>query len=97
MTAHGKWLITIDTPMGTKTGLMELEVEGSTLSGRLMAEGHSAQISDGRIDGNRLTWSAKVTTPMRMTVKFSATVDADRIEGKAKYLLGSAAFRGKRE
>jgi hypothetical protein len=33
---------------------------------------------------------------MRLTVRFTATVEGDRIEGRAKYLLGSAAFSGSR-
>jgi hypothetical protein len=96
MTAQGKWMVTIDTPMGEKAGVLDLQVDGVILSGHLSAAQHSAPILDGRVDGNRLTWSATVTQPLRMTVKFSATIDADRIEGKAKYLLGSASFHGRR-
>ena len=51
---------------------------------------------DGKIDGNKLEWSAKITKPVRMTIKFAATVEGDRIQGKAKYLLGSASFSGSR-
>jgi hypothetical protein len=31
-----------------------------------------------------------------LSFKFTAAVDADRIEGSAKYLLGTASFRGTR-
>ena len=96
MSAQGKWLVTIETPVGERTGVLDLVVDGSMLSGRLSAGEHSADISDGAVDGDRLTWSARVTKPMRMTVKFSATFSSDRIEGKAKYLMGSAAFHGRR-
>jgi hypothetical protein len=92
----GKWNISIETPMGTKHGVLELAVDGPVLTGSLRDAEHSALISDGRIEGNRLHWSAKLTKPMRMTFKFSAIVEDDRITGRAKHLLGSAAFSGTR-
>ncbi|MEA3151442.1 MAG: zinc protease [Gammaproteobacteria bacterium] len=96
MTIQGKWNITIKTPMGDKAGVLELVVDGATLSGSLSDGEHFAAISDGKVDGNRLTWSARITKPMRLSFKFTAAVDADRIEGSAKYLLGTASFRGTR-
>ena len=96
MTAQGKWHVTIGTPVGEKAGILDLIVNGATLTGSLSHGEHAASISDGKITGNQLSWSAKITQPMRMTVKFTATVTDDRIEGTAKYLLGSAAFRGHR-
>jgi len=33
---------------------------------------------------------------MRMSLKFTATVEADRISGSAKHLLGKATFTGTR-
>jgi hypothetical protein len=93
---QGKWNITMDTPMGEKRGILELQSEGTTLTGWLTHGEHQAAISDGRIDGNQLSWSAKITTPMRLSFKFTATVDADRISGAAKYWLGKATFTGTR-
>jgi hypothetical protein len=94
--AHGRWNVTIKTPVGDRSGVLDLRVEGSTLTGSLSDGEHHAAISDGRIEGNRLTWSAKIEKPMRLSLKFKAVVDADRISGSAKYLLGSASFSGTR-
>jgi hypothetical protein len=94
--AHGKWNVTIKTPMGDRSGVLDLQVEGNTLTGALSDGEHHATISDGRVDGNRLSWSAKIQKPMRLSLKFTAVVDADRISGSAKYLLGSATFMGTR-
>jgi hypothetical protein len=96
MTVQGKWNITIKTPVGDKAGVLDLVVDGAKLSGSLSDADHFAAISDGRVDGNQLTWSAKITKPMRMNFKFSATIHADHIEGSAKHLFGSAPFRGSR-
>ncbi len=96
MTIQGKWNITINTPMGDKSGVLDLMVDGDRLTGSLSDAGHYAAISDGKIEGNRLKWSAKITKPMRMSFKFTATVDADHIRGEAKHLFGSAPFSGTR-
>jgi hypothetical protein len=94
--AHGRWNVTIKTPVGDRSGVLDLRVEGSKLTGSLSDGEHHAAISDGRIDGNRLSWSAQIQKPMRLSLKFNAVVDADRISGSAKYMLGSASFAGTR-
>jgi hypothetical protein len=93
---QGKWNITIKTPMGDRSGVLELKVDGKTLTGSLSDGEHHVAISDGLVDGNRLKWKAKITKPMSMSFKFSATVDEDRISGDARALLGSATFSGTR-
>ena len=93
---QGKWNITIKTPVGDKSGVLELKIEGTRLTGSLSDAEHFAAISDGTVEGNRLSWSAKITKPMRMNFKFTATVEADRISGAAKHLLGKATFTGTR-
>ena len=93
---EGKWNITLKTPVGDKSGVLDLRAEGSTLTGSLSDGEHRAAITDGKVDGNELSWSAKITQPMRMSIKFTATVDADHISGAAKHLLGRATFTGTR-
>ena len=93
---QGKWNITIKTPMGDKSGVLDLKTEGTMLTGSLSDAEHYAAISDGKVEGNKLSWSAKITKPMRMSFKFTATVEADRISGAAKHLMGKATFTGTR-
>jgi hypothetical protein len=93
---QGTWHITIKTPMGEKSGLLELKAEGALLTGSLSDGTHRIPISDGKVAGNELSWSAQITKPMRMKFKFTATVDADRISGVAKHTLGKAPFSGTR-
>lgn len=91
---QGKWKITIDTPMGEKTGVLELLVSGKTLTGSLSNDDHRVAISDGKIEGERLSWQAKIDKPMRLSIRFSAVVEGDRISGTARHLLGTARFSG---
>ena len=93
---QGKWNITIKTPMGDKSGVLDLKTEGTRLTGSLSDAEHFAAISDGKVEGNKLSWSPKITKPMHMSFKFTATVEADRISGAAKHLLGKATFTGTR-
>ena len=93
----GKWNITIKTPMGDKAGVLELQTAGTALTGSLSDAEHFVQISDGKIDGDRLSWSAKLTKPVRMKFKFTAIVEAkNRMSGTAAYLLGRVTFTGAR-
>jgi hypothetical protein len=93
---QGKWNITIKTPMGDKSGVLDLTVSGKTLTGSLSDAEHHVAISDGRVEGNKLSWKAKITKPMRLSFKFSAIVEQDRISGDARHLLGNATFSGTR-
>ena len=93
---QSKWNITIKTPMGDKSGVLDLKAEGTTLTGSLSDGSHNVEIDDGKVVGNTLYWSAKITSPMHMKFKFTATVDEDRISGVAKHLLGKATFTGTR-
>ncbi len=93
---QGKWKITINTPMGERSGVLELLVSGKTLSGSLSDADHYVAISDGKIEGNRLSWQAKISKPMRLSFKFTATVEEDRISGVARHMLGTATFSGTR-
>jgi hypothetical protein len=93
---QGKWQITINTPMGEKSGVLELQVSGKTLTGSLSDADHHVVISNGKIEGNKLSWQAKITKPMHLSFRFTAIVDEDRISGAARHLLGSATFSGTR-
>jgi hypothetical protein len=93
---QGKWNITLKTPMGDKSGVLDLMTDGTSLTGSLSDAEHHAVINDGKVAGNELTWSATITKPMNLKFKFKATVDADRISGTAKHLLGKATFSGTR-
>jgi hypothetical protein len=94
--AQGKWNITINTPMGTRTGVLELVVDGNILTGSMSHADYSVAIGNGKVAGNRLSWSAQVTKPMRLSFKFTATVEENRIIGAARHMLGNAAFTGTR-
>jgi hypothetical protein len=93
---QSRWNITMKTPMGERDGLLELNVDGATLTGSMSHADHRVAIHDGKVEGNRLSWTAKITKPMRLSFKFTATIEGDRISGAARNMLGNASFTGTR-
>jgi hypothetical protein len=97
MSADGTWNTTMNTPMGAQQGTLILQTSGSDLSGKLAGPQGEIDIADGKVDGNRLTWKASITSPMPMTLEFDATVDGDKISGNVKLgAFGNASFSGTR-
>ncbi len=97
MSADGTWTTTMNTPMGAQNGTMELATDGGTLTGSLSGPQGSLEIVDGTVDGNDLAFKANVTTPMAITLEFTATVDGDNIAGTVKLgAFGSGDFTGTR-
>ncbi len=97
MSADGTWNTTMNTPMGAQNGTMTLTTDGSALSGKLSGPQGDIDLADGTVDGDALTWKASITSPMAMTLEFSATLDGDSISGDVKLgAMGNATFTGTR-
>ena len=57
----GKWLLTISTPRGDSTITLNIEQDGSTLTGTSLREGqdNSSELT-GTIDGNNITLNMRM-------------------------------------
>ncbi|MDP6374958.1 MAG: hypothetical protein QF921_05005 [Pseudomonadales bacterium] len=97
MSADGTWNTTMNTPMGAQNGTLTLQIDGGTLTGTLSGPQGEMELSDGTADGDNLSWKADITSPMAMTLEFSATVSGDEISGDVKLgAFGNATFTGTR-
>jgi hypothetical protein len=97
MSADGTWNTTMNTPMGAQNGTMTLSTDGGSLSGKLSGPQGEIDLEDGTVDGDSLTWKASITSPMAMTLEFSATLDGDEMSGDVKLgAFGNATFTGTR-
>jgi hypothetical protein len=97
MSADGTWNTTMNTPMGAQNATIVLTTDGGTLTGKLSGPQGEIELEEGTVDGDALTWKANITTPMAMTLEFSATVDGDTMSGDVKLgAFGNATFSGTR-
>ena len=97
MSADGTWNTTMNTPMGVQNATLTLATDGGQLTGTMSCPQGELELQDGSIDGETLAWKADITTPMAMTLEFSATVDGDEISGSVKLgSFGNASFSGTR-
>lgn len=97
MSVDGKYEIVVQSPMGPQPSTLELKAEGNVLTGTQSAQGRSQPITDGKVDGNNVSWKNAITTPFPMTLEFSGTVNGDALNGNVKAgSFGSFPFTGKR-
>jgi len=97
MSIDGKWNVVVKSPMGDQKSVLNFKAEGSTLTGTAEAQGNSQAIQNGKVDGNAVSWSISITTPMPMTLEFSGTQDGDKISGNVKAgAFGSFGWSGER-
>jgi hypothetical protein len=97
MAVDGKWEIVINSPMGAQKATLDLKAEGAALTGTQSAAQGSGPLENGKVEGNALSWSAKITSPMPMTLEFSGNVEGDKLTGSVKAgAFGSFPFNGSR-
>jgi len=74
-----------------------VKTDGSTFTGSQTAQSATSPVTDGRIDGDTLTWSNKVASPLPMTLEFSGKLDGDTLNGSVKAgSFGTYPFTGAR-
>lgn len=97
MPVDGDWKITINSPLGAHEIELLFKANGTTFTGTQSARGQTADITDGRVDGDRLSWSGAVTQPFPMTLTFDGTVSGDRLLGSVQAgSFGTFPFSGQR-
>jgi hypothetical protein len=97
MTAAGKWEIVINSPMGAQKATLDLGTDGASLTGTQTAAQGSGPLENGKVDGNTVSWSAKISSPMPLTLDFTGTVEGDKMSGSVKAgAFGAFPFTGNR-
>jgi len=84
MAIDGDWNITVNSPMGKQESKISFTTNGSELSGTATSQGQTGQITNGKIDGDAISWSAAITSPFPMTLEFTGTVSGDTASGNVK-------------
>jgi hypothetical protein len=93
----GNWKIIINSPMGNQESTLSLSEAGHKLTGTQSSMFGSGDIQNGTVDGDKATWSIEMTSPIAVTLKFSAQVDGDAISGTVNAgAFGNSLFKGSR-
>ena len=93
----GVWETTVNSPMGAQKATLTLASEGGALTGTMAGAQGSMEIDNGKVEDGKASWTANMTSPMPMTLEFSATVEGDEISGNVKLgAFGNASFTGTR-
>ncbi len=97
MAVDGNWNITMSTPMGERNATLSLKSSGSSLTGTQGAEGNTAEIFDGSVNGDDVAWKISITNPMPLTLEFKGKVAGDSMSGEMGIgIMGSFPFKGAR-
>jgi hypothetical protein len=94
MNVDGAWDMKIQTPRGEQETRLELTSTGGSLTGSF----NGTPIENGKFTDDGISFTAKLTSPLKLKLACTATIDGDAITGKAKASLLPVAipFNGTR-
>lgn len=92
-----KWNISMSTPVGAIAAVLELEENGTALTGTLTDQNAVNEISEGSVDNGTYTFKATLQGPAGPTkVTFILKPEGDNISGKIKMGFISLKVTGTR-
>jgi len=77
----GSWDTVTKSPLGDQKAVLTVKSDGATFTGSFAGAMGNAEVADGKVDGNHLTWELDVSVPMPLHLSCEATVDGDAITG----------------
>lgn len=93
----GDWDATIATPVGKMQVTLSISTSNGMIEGNATQGNETVPFLEPVLQDNKLTWSLRITKPMRLNLKFEAVVDGDDMSGVAKAgMLPSSKLSGKR-
>ncbi|MFD0713189.1 DJ-1/PfpI family protein [Paenibacillus sp. GCM10027626] len=93
----GDWDTTIATPVGKMEVKLSISTSDSMIKGTATQGDETVEFMDPVLQSNKLTWSLRITKPMRLNLKFEVAADGDQMTGIAKAgILPASKLTGKR-
>ncbi|AKB77400.1 hypothetical protein MSHOH_0917 [Methanosarcina horonobensis HB-1 = JCM 15518] len=79
----GTWQVVFHHPAADLDLTLVIDTSNGEISGSATSpsQGTSVQIVDGKVEGNRFSFKAPMTTPLRMDIEFEGIVEGDSISG----------------
>lgn len=98
MSVAGSWKLTMDTPFGVQTPLLAIKQENNAYSGTLTGATGEAVLEELKVEGSKLSFTAKAKTPMgSFQVSYRATVEGNAMSGTYETMMGTTEFTGVRQ
>ena len=93
----GKWETTRETPSGTMTSTFTFVVDGSKLTGTIGSRMGDTKISEGSVDGNKISFKVVMSRGDRtIEMVYAGTVEGDTITGTMETPRGEQPWTAKR-
>ncbi len=93
----GDWDTTIATPVGKLQVKLSISTSNGTIQGKATQGDETVEFLNSVLQDNKLTWSLRITKPMRLNLKFEVAADGDHMTGIAKAgVLPASKLTGKR-
>jgi cytochrome P450 len=98
VTLEGTWKLVVKGPTGPQPTVLLIEREGDVLGGSQSGQGSSTNVTDVKIDGNKVSWVNHVTKPIKLKVTFTGEILGSSMSGKCKAgFMGSYPFTANKE
>ena len=93
----GDWDTTIATPVGKLEVKLSISIRNGLVQGQATQGDETVEFINPLLQDNKLTWSLRVTKPMRLNLKFEVIVRGDDMIGFARAgILPASKLTGKR-
>ncbi|WP_295525846.1 hypothetical protein [Novosphingobium sp. Chol11] len=97
MSVSGTYACVIKSPLGEQKMTLTVNADGDTFTGSSAGDQGNSAITDGKVDGNSITWSSEITVPMPMKLDCAATIDGDTVTGSVTAgMFGTFPLNGTR-
>jgi hypothetical protein len=98
MSVDGSYDCITKSPMGDQKSVFTVTSDGDSFSGQNAGAMGALDVENGKVDGNKLTWTMNMKVPMPMTLECEAMIDGDTLTGTIKAgAFGSMAMTGTRQ
>ena len=90
----GKWTADVQGRMGTQTLTLNFKVDGSTLTGNITTQRGDADITNGKIDGDNISFDQTMNfNGNSMTINYKGTAQADGPSSSRAHLAAATGLR----
>src|SRR3546814_2313707 len=72
------------SPMGDQKSVFTVSSDGDSFTGQNAGAMGALDVENGKVDGNKLSWTMNMKVPMPMTLECEATIDGDALTGTIK-------------